>query len=84
MGRDGDLHQRITRRSTAAPGIAFAAKAQGLTVLQSRRDRDVDGLAIGHGQALHLAIRGIEEIDRQSILRILPAHRAAPPFAEGE
>ena len=52
-------------RRAAEAGLALALEAQGLAILRARRDRDVEGLAVGQRQPARDAVGRLEEIDFQ-------------------
>ena len=61
---DLDLDQGIARTRAGGTGIALALEANGLALLDSRRDSDVQGLAGRQADASRGAESGVEKIDR--------------------
>ena len=79
MRPDRDLDQRIAGTALAHAGIALAFQPEHLAVGDAWRDGDVERAAVRQRDARLGAVHRVEEIDVEPILRVLPAHREAPP-----
>src|SRR5262245_27761768 len=72
-----DADQRIARRPAADASAALAAQAQRLAVLGAGGNGDIEGRAVGQGDAPRRAVYRIEKIDGERIAGIGPAHAEA-------
>src|SRR6516165_3406238 len=66
-----DFGQSIPRRCSAYSRPSLLAQAKDLMISRSRRDHDIEGRAIGHGNAFRRAVHGFEELDGEPVMHIL-------------
>jgi hypothetical protein len=74
MRGDRNLDQRIALFRAANARHALPLQPHHQTIGSARWDRHIERVAIGKRDALFGAIHGLEKIDAEPVLRILPAH----------
>src|SRR5690348_5000842 len=79
MRGDRDLDQCITRRTVADAGHPLPLQSDHLPIIDADRDPHVQGPPVGQSDAAHRAVDRVEEVERELVVGILPAHRESPP-----
>jgi hypothetical protein len=76
MSGVADGHQDVTRRPAAGARVALAAQPDGLAFLDPDRDRDIERLSSGQGDADRAAVRDRLQGNRDRDADIVPPGRS--------